>query len=189
MVEPLTLTAMGTVALTEGIKFLYDQAREAIKHWRDSRSRGEERPVSMAAPDTTVLDAPLQPLQMDPGVMEQQEQTLALLRRALTDYADGLATPDPADGDLLETVDALRRVLELVYGQRITFKGENREKSGTQVVAEVEAADVEGYVAGVRTRGLADNANVHAKVRVQDVKPGGEVVGVDDIGGPGRPDE
>ena len=35
MSEPLTLTGVGVVVLTEGIKFLYAQAGESLKRWRE----------------------------------------------------------------------------------------------------------------------------------------------------------
>ena len=37
MADPLTLAAVGAVALTEGIKFLYGQAGETLKRWRESK--------------------------------------------------------------------------------------------------------------------------------------------------------
>ena len=42
MVEPLTLTTVSTVILTEGIKFLYGQATEALKAWRGRQQRRQE---------------------------------------------------------------------------------------------------------------------------------------------------
>ena len=37
MVDPLTLSTIGAVALTEGIKFLYEQAGEVLKRWRERK--------------------------------------------------------------------------------------------------------------------------------------------------------
>jgi hypothetical protein len=41
MPEPVTLTAasIGAVALTEGIKFLYGQAGELLKRWRERKEQ------------------------------------------------------------------------------------------------------------------------------------------------------
>src|SRR5947199_10744351 len=38
MVDPLTLSTIGAVALTEGIKFLYEQAGEVLKRWRERKN-------------------------------------------------------------------------------------------------------------------------------------------------------
>lgn len=37
MPEPLTLAAVGGAVLAEGIRFLYGQATEAVKRWRERR--------------------------------------------------------------------------------------------------------------------------------------------------------
>ena len=37
MIEPISLTAVGVFALTEGIKFLYTEAGELLKHRRASK--------------------------------------------------------------------------------------------------------------------------------------------------------
>lgn len=38
MSDPLTLTVVGTIVITEGIKFLYSQATEVLKIWRDNKA-------------------------------------------------------------------------------------------------------------------------------------------------------
>src|SRR5215211_829807 len=47
IVEPITLTLVGTVALTEGIKFLYSQATEILR--RRSERREEEKVTDQLA--------------------------------------------------------------------------------------------------------------------------------------------
>ena len=51
MVDPLSLSAIGAVALTEGIKFLYEQAGEVLKRWRDRKDAGAK--AAPAQLDTT----------------------------------------------------------------------------------------------------------------------------------------
>ena len=41
MADPITLTLVGTVVLTEGIKFLYGQAGELIKRWRERKDAAD----------------------------------------------------------------------------------------------------------------------------------------------------
>jgi hypothetical protein len=90
---------------------------------------------------------------------------------------------DPGDRRLLELVDGLRRVLEAVYGQRLTFKGEARPPSGPVVVGEAKAGEVSGYVAGLRARRIL-GGEVVGRAEAGDVGPGGQVIGaeVDTIG-------
>jgi len=53
MSDPDTLSAavIGSAALTEGIKFLYRQAGEILKRWRERRDKPrEEQPLMTTAP-------------------------------------------------------------------------------------------------------------------------------------------
>jgi hypothetical protein len=177
MSDPMSLGALGAVALSEGIKFVYDQAKELLKRWRAKRDR---EVVEVAASSPDVLDAPLAAAEVPEAVVADNAESLTSLRRALIDYAEEGRTPDPRDPDLLAKVDALRRLLELAYGQRITFKGEQREPTGSRVDIMVEANVVEGYLAGLRSRGGLDGVtDINADVKVDRVAGGGEVVGVD----------
>ncbi len=42
MVDPLSITAIGAVAITEGIKFLYGQAGEILKRWRERKDADKD---------------------------------------------------------------------------------------------------------------------------------------------------
>ncbi|MBP2705455.1 hypothetical protein JOL79_16715 [Microbispora sp. RL4-1S] len=177
MPDSLTLGALGAVALSEGIKFLYDEARELLKRWRERRDRDVVEVPGSAA---EVLDAPLAAAEVADSVVAENSESLTSLRRELIEYAEEGRVPDPGDRGLLETVDALRRVLEVAYGQRITFRGEQREPTGTGIDVTVEADVVEGYLAGLRARGgLGPGTEVHSRMRVGRVSAGGEAVGVD----------
>ncbi|HKS48960.1 MAG TPA: hypothetical protein VJT49_28405 [Amycolatopsis sp.] len=173
MADPLTLGAVGAVALTEGIKFLYDQARELLKQWREKRVK-----ITLQAAAPEGLDAPLAEAEVPETVVAQHAETLSELRRSLIEYADEGVVPDPNDPKLLESVDALRRLLEVAYGQRITFRGETRERTGSRVDVSVEADVVEGYVAALRARGVLPD-DVRADLKVKRVAAGGQAVGVD----------
>ena len=41
MSDPFTLSSLGAVAITEGIKFLYAQAGQVLKRWREKREQQE----------------------------------------------------------------------------------------------------------------------------------------------------
>jgi len=185
-VEPITLALVGATVLTEGIKFLYSQAGEAIKRWREKRD--DPVPVPPGAP----IQGELQPARVDAEAMERLGGEIVQLRRALAPYVDDVAPEpvDPSNNDLVDVVDALRRALEPVLGERIRFTGESGEPSGPLVEGEVSVDDVQGFVAAVRARSI-EGGVVRGSVTVKKVETGGEVVGVDvgTIGGRSdRPD-
>jgi hypothetical protein len=197
MADPVTLAAVGAIALTEGIKFLYGQAGEALKHWQE---RKKARAAAAAEAGATVeAAAAVEPVQValpaaafegqlkDPRLhleaVERLEQDLRDLRAAVADYAQGIDEVDPKDEHLLTKVDALRQAMEAVYGQRIAFKGEPGPPSGHAVVGEARVGEVLGYVAGLRARRII-GGSVVGRVQADRVGPGGEAVGleVDTIG-------
>jgi hypothetical protein len=176
MVEPITLAALGATALAEGIKFLYAQAGETIKWWRERKSAADPVPVVEQAPVKT----PLTPKPADPAVVERLEEDIRKLRGALAVYADDVA-PEPVDEknpDLLATVDALRQALEAALGQDLTLAGEQRPERGTAVEADLDVERVVGYVAAVRARSI-EGGRVRTSVRAGTVEAGAEVIGVE----------
>jgi hypothetical protein len=58
MPEPVTITlaVVGTVALKEGVKFLYGQAGELLKLWRERRDAVKTIPLQTSEP--TVMEFP-----------------------------------------------------------------------------------------------------------------------------------
>jgi hypothetical protein len=176
MVEPITLAALGATALAEGIKFLYAQAGETIKWWRERKSAADPVPVVEQAPVKTPLIAK----PADEAAVARLEEDIRKLRGALAVYADDVA-PEPADpgnADLLATVDALRQALEAALGQDLTWAGEERPERGTGVDAAIDVEQVAGYVAAVRARSI-EGGQVRAHVRAGTVEPGGQVIGVE----------
>ncbi|MFD0203628.1 MULTISPECIES: hypothetical protein [Saccharothrix] len=178
MTDPLALSVLGAAALTEGIKFLYGQATELLRRRRARRDEASALEVEPA--EVPELDGELRlPLRADGAVLERVEPDLKELRRKLQDYADGVEEVASDDRDLLESADAVRRLLEAVYGQRITFRGEPRAASGPVVEGEIDVDVVAGYAAAVRARAIEGGATVRASVRVNEVGEGAEVIGVD----------
>ncbi|GAB2960815.1 hypothetical protein [Saccharothrix stipae] len=176
MADPFSLSALGAVALGEGVKFLYNQVTELLKRRRDRKAG---RPVDTEPrAEAPVLDGPLDTSEVDDDVLEARLDEFEALYDQLGRYAHDLADVDPADRALVERVEAVRRLLELVYGRRITFRGEQREPSGTAVQVGIEAERVDGYVAAVRARTIG-GADVVVRNQVREVGPTGEVVGVD----------
>jgi hypothetical protein len=180
MVDPLSLGAIGGVALTEGVKFLYAQAGEVLRRWRE-RPRTDS-PASDAAlrPPGELLDGEVEPTEPDLDRVGAVERELRDIRRSLAVYADESDPEpvDPTDGPLLEQVDVLRRLLEVVYGQRITLKGESREPSGPLVEGEIDVDQVAGDAAAVRAR-VIESGQVKGSAKAKRVERGGRLSGVD----------
>lgn len=185
MAETITLAAVGSAALTEGIKFLYGQAGEVMNRWRERKEKAANGVV--VAPEHAELadidlPAAFEGELVSPAIhfdaLERIEGNLTDLRKQLSGYADGTYLVGPDDRELLEATDALRRLLEAVYGQRITFKGERRASSGPVFEGEIEVDQVAGYAAAVRAK-LVEGGTIRAKGKATRVESGGTFVGVD----------
>ena len=190
MVDPLTLSAIGAVAITEGIKFLYGQASELLKRWRGRKDAAKDastqlnntEPVDVTLPP--VFEGHLSAPHIHFDAVERVEEQLRELRKDLSEYADGIELVDVKDANLLQRVDALRQLLEAVYQQRITFKGEQRPPSGPVVEGRIDVEEVAGYAAAVRARQIV-SGTVRAEAKAKRVEPGAQFIGIDtdSIGG------
>lgn len=177
MTEPFSLAAVGALALTEGVKFLYAQAGELLKRWRDREkdaSPGTELNVRLPP---TAFTGELGPITPDLQALSTLVGPLRELRTALAEYAQGIDPLDPSDAQMLKNVNALRRAVEAVYGQRLTFIGEAAEQSGARVQGSASADEVFGYLAGLRAQRIAGSAS--GNVDVGRVAPGGTAVGLE----------
>jgi hypothetical protein len=180
--ESLTLAAVGGTVLAEGVKFLYAQATELIRYWRARRDAKEGVTViePTASPPANLLAGRLAPLAVDHAALGRLESEIRDLRRRLLDYIEGSEPITPDDESLLLHTDGLRRLLEAVYQQRFTFKGEQRESSGPLIHGRVDVDEVAGNVAAVRIEVLKlGSGAVLGDVRTGRIAKGGEVVGLD----------
>ena len=192
MSDPITLSVVGTAVLTEGVKFLYNQAAEVLKLWMKRR---EAKAAQMPAEETEEVPVKLpdafegdltQPKVHFDAVAELEGQVREL-RRDLGDLVDGLASLEGHQDLYLHKIDALRQCLEAVYQQRLTFKGEQRPSSGPVVKGKINIKEVAGYVAAVRAKSI-ESGQVRAEVTAERVKKEAAAVGleVDTIGGKTR---
>ena len=178
MPEPITLAVVGAMAITEGVKFLYGQAGELLKRWRERKDRPEqapEEPVELVLPPDA-FEGSLEPVTVDWDTVAKLGDEIKGLRRELGDYAEGIEDIDTGDPVLLKAVDTLRQTLEAAYGQRITFRGEDRPASGTRVTGTVEVDVLRGMAAAVSADSV-ENADVNAVARATTVEPGAELYG------------
>ena len=180
MVDPLSLSVLGGVAAAEGIKFLYGQATELLRRRaarKDAEAKGETasaEPMKVEAPD--LLEGRLEPVVEDEQAVDELADELNTLRKELSDYVDGLATPDAADPKLNRTVEAIRQALESAVGQTITFKGEQRQPSGTVVEGRVNAETVRGIASGIDTDTVT--GEMRGAARADTVEETGRLAGV-----------
>ncbi len=149
MPASLSISAVPVDLLSEGIRFLYSQASDALKKLREAKKTGYSPDDTVAAGHSDapgIFDGELKPLLIHLGATEDLEEDLREVRAHLLDYATGAATINPADAYALGQVTVLRNMMEAVYGQRITFKGEQgREPSGTSLTQDFREMRNSGY--------------------------------------------
>lgn len=133
----LSLVTVTTSTLAEGIKFLYAQATELLKRKRERADQkvGEQSLLAAESP-SGVLDGNLDASLADEDRIADHARELSDWRHRLVDYVDEVTAVSADDPELRQAVHALRGLLELVYGQRITFVGEQRPKTGTVLRAQ-----------------------------------------------------
>jgi hypothetical protein len=189
VIEPISLGAIGAYALTEGIKFLYTQAGELLRHWRERRDGAQqERTGPQLRPPAEIIEGNLESVPPDLERVDRLESDLREQWRSVAGYAAGVEAVDPADMALLDQVDALRQSLEVVYGQRITFKGEAREPSRPLVKNEVLAMEAE-IIASRVGNVSSGGASVENRVDATRAKISGSSVGNVDVGAAPREED
>lgn len=87
-------------------------------------------------------------------------------------YAQGIDPVTPDDPASLAAVDQLRLALEAVVGQRITFRGEARERSGVRAVQRIDELD--GDAVGIDAGSIQGRAESEQDIR----KAKGTVTGI-----------
>ncbi|MET8550165.1 hypothetical protein [Micromonospora zamorensis] len=173
MDEALVLSTLTGAALTQGVAFIYRQLENLVKNKRNARTvTGVEAEA--------VLAGSLRPARVDPESYEQRQQEIDLLYGILTSYLKNAYVRE-GDVHLQYLLGSVRRVLEDVYKQRITFVGEDRPPSGVNVEQEIE--DVHSSVIGVEARRVASNVPVDVRQKLGTVHEDAPVVGakIDEI--------
>ena len=165
------LAGVASAALTEGVKFLYKQAGEILTSWR-ARRRGEAAnpPRALPAP-ASVTVGQAKPLASAPN--DRALEAMQAVKDLTESIKDGEV--DIADPAARQVIWDLRLMVEAALQAPIQFAGEPARPSSVSDI-EVVTGQVEGRVTGVRAK-LANVKSV--KVQTGDVKPGGEVTGVD----------
>ncbi len=191
IVDALTLSGIGATALTEGIKFLYEQASEVLKRWRERKDPAAKatapqprvvEPIEVVLP--SIFEGQTAAVHIHFDAVERLEEQLRGLRKDIADYADGIETVDTADENLLQRVDALRCLLEAIYQQRLTFRGELRSLPGPVLEGRIDVEEVAGYIVAVRARKIA-SGHIKGDAAAKRVETGGQIIGIetDIVGG------
>lgn len=179
MADPFSAAALGGVVLTEGIKFLYRQAGEVLKRWRERREAdGTNVEDARLRPPEGLLEGTVEQVEPQDDHADRLEEELRQARRLLADYAEGIEIPKPGDHLVAEQADALRRLLEAVYGQRITFRGEQRPPSGPLVAGEIDVKQVAGEATAVRAK-VISSGEARGSAKAERVEEGGKLSAVD----------
>jgi len=173
----LTLAGVGAIALKEGVKFLYGQAGEILKRWRDRKEQTR-------GGDSTSADAELPTIfvgeQRSPRIHFQEipalEGRLRALYRELAEYATEVSPVSTEDPDLLSKIDELRKVIERIYRQRLTFEGEQRRPADLAVFGRVELGTIGGEAIGVDAEGKGAS-EIRGEVVGEELKPGASAIG------------
>ena len=187
------LASVEVSALTQGITFLYSQAGELLRRRRDRADAASQLDEANSAPPSTdrlTIEAPtalggrLLQVAPDPAITNARAAELLRLCSALSNYVNGALPVDAADLELTQAVSELRDVLEDIFGQHLTFVGEDRPVTGEPAIrSRVRANTVRGVLNGVDVRRVA-RGSVDSGLDVGDVEAGAEVNGVriDELG-------
>jgi len=173
MADPLTLTFLGTVAASEGIKFLYGQASELLRVWRERKQA--EKNLEVPFVNAGVLDAVPANASVDSAVVAAEREKLVRYVGALHPYATNLEEVDASNDALAIAAGELRALLEAAYGQRLTFAGEQRERTGTRVDVRQVLGSVTGRVVGVE--GDLVGGAISVSQSADEVGPDGSITG------------
>jgi hypothetical protein len=181
MGEPFSLALVGGAVIGEAVKFLFEQASSLIRAARERRAQAKQAtevpPVAnVPVAPNDVLDGPVAAT-VDGRLLDQENRRLIALTGALAPYAAGDAEIDATDGDLMTALSEIRTLLEGLYGQRFTLRGEAREPSGTRVDVRQVLGTVRGGVVGVEAESAVE-ASVTVEQSASSVEAGGTVTGV-----------
>lgn len=150
MADPITLTTVGVTALSEGVKFFYAQAGELIRRWLDARKQRPQTVERLQVALPEALGGEALQFALDVAVLDEVGEPLRSLRQLLSEYSDGIRAISREDRGLLETVDRMRKILEVVYRRELTFAGEDCTGSGPIVHGSLDAAVILGKAAAIR---------------------------------------
>lgn len=172
----VSLASVGSAAISEAIKFLFQQTGELLKHWREKGAKSTEvtsRPQIVELPPA--FEGQLLDLPVNFDALSRLEPQLLALYKDLSLYAADVLSTDGSP-DLMRKVDTLRNALELILRQQLTLKGEHRPSAGLPLVGNIRADVIAGEATGVDGAGLLSGP-VSGEVQAGRVEQGAKVTG------------
>ncbi|MEU4199201.1 hypothetical protein AB0F64_04500 [Streptomyces sp. NPDC026294] len=115
-------------------------------------------------------------------MQELTEERVRRLESAARELAVYQRNPDLIrleDEVLVQTLSQVREDLEVVYGQRFTFVGEQRPTAGVRVVQRMDEVGQDAVARAIRARNVTDKASVDIDQHIKTVHQGGEATGLE----------
>ncbi|MEV6821471.1 hypothetical protein AB0M72_22235 [Nocardiopsis dassonvillei] len=173
MVDPVGLSMVLSSALPATFTFLYQRLDDLLSRYRESQAEAETE-VELQVPDVLIGELEW-PLNADPDRLKERSAELRAYELGLTHYRyapERITSEDPL---LIRTLGDLRSALEDIYGQRLTFQGEEREQSGP--LSEQRLGEVRGEVIGMEAENSIQGAAT-SRVTAESVEAGGRIIGM-----------
>lgn len=162
---------VATSALPQAFGFLFGRLGAALDRRAQPQEQEPTCPALVAAPT---------PFRLRPE--ELTEERLRRLEGAARELAVYRRNPNLIrleDDVLVQTLSQVREDLEIVYGQRFTFVGEQRPAAGVRVIQRMDEVEQDAVARAVRARNVTDKASVDIDQRTKTVHRGGEVTGLE----------
>ncbi len=177
MPDAADLSMITGSALPAAFTFLFNQLDSLLARRRGRRGEAADAPAELTAdavPGELVGSISL-PLQTDDDRLEARAGELDTYLRVMRVYVQDPSRIAAADEGLMAVLGQVRSALEEIYGQRFTFTGEERPRSGPLVIGRFKevSGDLVGMEASEAIRG--DTSVEHD---VGTIQPGGKVIGM-----------
>jgi chromosome segregation ATPase len=169
--DDLSFPLLAGSALTQAFGFLYGRLA-ALLDRRAGRVEADHVDADGLSP---LLANQLAPLQVDEEALTQHAQQLQSLSEVLRVYRDHPELLDGQDERLRRNLARLREALEAVYGQCLTFRDEQRQRSALSIQQRVE--EVSGEMVGLDADEVAGPAHAEITQASQTAKSGSKIVG------------
>ncbi|MFJ4980810.1 hypothetical protein ACIP6X_36815 [Streptomyces coeruleorubidus] len=169
--EPFSLAMVAASALPQVFGFIFDRLGVAL----DRRTQSQ-----VDDPACPVLATPPSPLHLQPEQLtEERTRRMEGAARELAVYQRNPDLIQPEDDVLIRTLSQVRDDLEVVYGQRFTFIGEQRPKSGVRINQEMDEVEQDAVARALKARNVTDKAAVDIDQRAKVVRRGGTLTGLE----------
>jgi hypothetical protein len=178
MPEAADLTMITGSALPAAFTFLFNQLDSLLTRRRARRgTQAAEAPAELTAEDVPreLVGTVSLPLQTDKDRLEARASELDTYLHVMRVYAEAPSRITASDEGLMAVLGQVRSALEEIHGQRFTFIGEQRPRSGPSVVGRYK--EVSGELVGMEAS-EAIRGDTSVEHDVGTIQPGGKVIGM-----------